>query len=74
MSPISFEPFPNRENKQPRRYESCADDVIVAEDTEGGLRAPGAGLCIGVGNGYAADTFFSGLIGDVRIYNRAVRP
>ena len=74
MRPVSLERFPNRENKQSRRYESCADEVIVAEDTQDGLRASGAGLCIGVGNDYAAGTFLSGLIDDVRIYNRTVYP
>jgi hypothetical protein len=32
------------------------------------------GLYIGVGKDYASGTFFSGLIDDVRIYNRAVAP
>ena len=29
---------------------------------------------IGVGRNYAPDTFFSGLIDDIRVYNRAVKP
>ena len=32
------------------------------------------GLYIGVGKDYAPGSFFSGLIDDVRIYNRAVKP
>jgi hypothetical protein len=52
----------------------CVDGVAVAEDTQSGLEASVGGLYIGVGKNYAAGTFFSGLIDDVRIYNRAVRP
>jgi len=51
----------------------CVDDDVVAEDT-GAWSNPGGGLYIGVGQDYAAGTFFSGLIDDVRIYNRAVNP
>ena len=50
------------------------DGVTVAEDTQDGLGFFGSGLYIGVGKNYAAGTFFSGLIDDVRIYNRAVSP
>jgi hypothetical protein len=50
------------------------DSVAVAEDTPDGPGAAASGLYIGVGNNYAAGTFFSGLIDDVRIYNRAIRP
>jgi len=32
------------------------------------------GLYIGVGKDFSADSFFSGLIDDVRIYSRAVKP
>jgi hypothetical protein len=38
------------------------------------LETSGGGLYIGVGKDYAPGTFFSGLIDDVRIYNRAVNP
>jgi len=50
------------------------DSVLVAEDTQPGLKDSQDGLYIGVGKDYAAGTFFSGLIDDVRIYNRAVSP
>jgi hypothetical protein len=50
------------------------DGVKVAEDTEDGQGVFGSGLYIGVGKDYKAGTFFSGLIGDVRIYSRAVHP
>jgi hypothetical protein len=50
------------------------DDVLVAEDTQQGLAACYGGLQIGCGGDMAAGTFWSGLIDDVRIYNRAVRP
>jgi hypothetical protein len=50
------------------------DDVIVAEDTPTTLESSGRGLYIGVGKDFSADTFFSGLIDDIHIYNRAVKP
>ena len=50
------------------------DSVIVAEDTQDGEGVYSSGLYIGVGKDYAADTYFSGLIDDVRIYNRVVSP
>jgi hypothetical protein len=50
------------------------DDTIVAEDTQPALLGSDRGLYIGVGADYAPGTFFSGLIDDIRIYNRAVRP
>jgi len=52
----------------------CVDGVAVAEDTQPGLDASQNGLYIGAGKDYTAGTFFSGLIDDVRIYNRAVHP
>ncbi len=51
-----------------------ADDVKVAEDTEDGQGVFGSGLYIGVGKDYTTGTFFSGLIDEVRIYNRAIHP
>ena len=51
-----------------------ADDVVVAEDTQSGLADCLGGLTIGCGNTMALGTFFTGLIDDVRIYNRAVKP
>jgi N-acetylneuraminic acid mutarotase len=50
------------------------DGVVVAEDAQGGLESPAKGFYIGTGNAMAPGTFWSGLIDDVRIYNRAVRP
>ena len=50
------------------------DGLAVADDTQPALEASQMGLYIGVGNNYAPGTFFSGLIDDVRIYNRAVHP
>jgi hypothetical protein len=50
------------------------DDIVVAEDTQQGLGSSDGGLNIGCGSDAAAGTFWSGLIDDVRIYNRAVKP
>jgi hypothetical protein len=50
------------------------DGVVAAEDTQDGLPSSGNGLYIGTGKGMEPGTFWSGLIDDVRIYNRAVRP
>ena len=52
----------------------CVDGFVAAEDTQTGLEATGGGMYIGVGKDYAAGTFFSGLIDDIRIYNRPVKP
>ena len=50
------------------------DDSIVAEDAQNGLGSSDNDLYIGTNNAMEAGNFFSGLIDDVRIYNRAVRP
>jgi len=50
------------------------DDVEVKRDTQAGLEASVGGLYIGAGSKLAAGTFWSGLIDDVRIYDRAVTP
>jgi N-acetylneuraminic acid mutarotase len=51
------------------------DDSVVAEDAQtGGLDACSGAMNIGCDNDMAAGTFWGGLIDDVRIYNRAVRP
>jgi hypothetical protein len=51
------------------------DGVAVAQDTQdNGMLAAANGLYIGTGNARAPGTYFSGLIDDVRIYNRAVSP
>jgi len=50
------------------------DGIVVAEDTQANLEGSDSGLYIGCGKNIEAGTFWSGLIDDVRIYNRAVRP
>jgi len=52
------------------------DGVEVAKDATAlsGLEGSGGGLYLGVGSTLAPGSFFSGLIDDVRIYNRAVKP
>jgi hypothetical protein len=50
------------------------DDILVAEDTDVALGACNGGLNIGCGKLMTWGTFFTGLIDDVRIYNRAVKP
>ena len=50
------------------------DYVLVAEDTKSQLASWYRGLYIGVGSDLSPSTFFTGLIDDVRIYSRAVRP
>jgi len=50
------------------------DDILVAEDTDVALGACDGGLNIGCGKLMAPNTFFTGLVDDIRIYNRAVRP
>jgi hypothetical protein len=50
------------------------DDVAVASDTQTSLERSGMGLNIGCGPNETSGTFWSGLIDDVRIYNRAVTP
>jgi hypothetical protein len=48
------------------------DDVVVAEDTQGGLEGSSGGLYIGCGKAMEAGTYWSGLIDDVRIYDFAL--
>ena len=50
------------------------DDLLVAQDTDTGLADCYGGLNIGCGKSMAAGSFFCGLIDDVRIYNRTVKP
>jgi hypothetical protein len=50
------------------------DDIVVAEDTQIGLAGSNNGLYIGCGKGMEFGTYFSGMIDDVRIYNRVVSP
>ena len=50
------------------------DGIAVAQDTQDGLEGSFNGLYIGCGKNMQPGTYFSGLIDDVRIYSRAVRP
>jgi Concanavalin A-like lectin/glucanases superfamily/WD40-like Beta Propeller Repeat len=50
------------------------DGTLVVADEQSSLAECSGGLNIGCGNDMAPATFFAGLIDDVRIYNRAVRP
>ncbi len=50
------------------------DDMLAAEDTQEGLGIATGGLNIGCGMNSAPGTFWSGLIDEIRIYNRAVNP
>ena len=50
------------------------DDVVVAEDTQDGLASSSNGLYFGVSSTISPNTFWSGLIDDIRIYNRVVHP
>jgi len=62
-----------RYGSQGRLY---VDEVEVAEDAtpwSGSENAQG-GLYLGTGSTLEPDTFFFGLVDDIRIYNRAVLP
>jgi hypothetical protein len=50
------------------------DDIEVATDTQTSLAGTYTGLHIGAGKGLEPGTFWAGLIDDVRIYDRAVKP
>jgi len=50
------------------------DSIDAAKDTQDGLEGSEGGLYIGTGKAMEPGTFWSGLIDDVRIYNRVVRP
>jgi len=50
------------------------DDIAVAEDTQVNLEGSYNGLYIGTGKAMEAGSYWSGLIDDVRIYSRPVRP
>jgi hypothetical protein len=61
-----------------RRYQTArrlyVDGVQVAEDEPSLLPHISVGFHIGCGANKEPGSFFSGLIDDVRIYNRAVKP
>ena len=50
------------------------DEIEVARDTQANLIGSTGDFTIGAGSTLVPGTFFSGLIDDVRIYNRAVSP
>jgi L-ascorbate metabolism protein UlaG (beta-lactamase superfamily) len=50
------------------------DNVEVAGDTQTGLQDSTTGLLLGAGSELTPGTFWSGLIDDVRLYTRAVKP
>jgi len=50
------------------------DDILVAEESQANLQGSESGLYIGTGKAMEPGTYFSGLIDDVRIYNRVVSP
>ena len=50
------------------------DGVEVARDTQPNLAASSGNLFIGAGKNLTPASFWSGLIDDVRVYNRAVQP
>jgi hypothetical protein len=50
------------------------DGVVVADDIQPGLQGSQMGLYIGTGKAMEPGTYFSGLIDDIRVYNRAVSP
>ncbi len=50
------------------------DDAEVARDEPKNLETSQGGMIIGAGSDLEDGSFFSGLIDDVRIYNRVVEP
>jgi hypothetical protein len=50
------------------------DDVLVTEDMQERLADSSGVLNIGCGSNHTTGTFWSGLIDDVRIYNRVISP
>ena len=50
------------------------DDIPVAIDNQTNLGGSAGGLFIGTGKGSELGTFWSGMIDDVRIYDRVVTP
>ncbi len=49
-------------------------EVAADERDLGNLRASSAGFLLGAGEDFAPGTFWSGMVDDVRFYNRAVKP
>jgi hypothetical protein len=50
------------------------DDIEVGTDTQTSLVGSAGGLYVGAGSALTPGTFWSGLIDDVRVYDRAVKP
>jgi hypothetical protein len=50
------------------------DGVVVAEDAQANLEASRNALYIGTGKLMEAGSYWSGLIDDIRVYSRAVKP
>jgi N-acetylneuraminic acid mutarotase len=50
------------------------DDIVVAEDTQPNLVGASNGLWIGTSSNLKAGSFWSGMIDDVQVYDRAVAP
>ena len=50
------------------------DDIEVARDAQASLQGSLGGLHIGAGKDLGPGTFWSGLIDDVRVYDRVVVP
>jgi hypothetical protein len=50
------------------------DGTLVAADEQESLEENSGGLYIGCGADQSPESFFTGLIDDIRIYNRAVKP
>ena len=61
-------------NEFKKRRILFVDDVEVARDTQTQFGSSREGLYIGTGNSLEPGSFFSGLIDDVRIYDRAIGP
>jgi hypothetical protein len=50
------------------------DGAEAARDTQAGLTGTTGGLYLGAGADLAPGTFWSGLLDDVAIHNRAINP
>jgi len=50
------------------------DSIAAAQDMQDDLRSSSNGLYLGTGQSMAPGTYWSGLIDDIRIYNRVVSP
>ena len=48
------------------------DDVTVSYDSQIGPVSSNRGFCVGVGKDFLEGTFFSVMIDDVHVYNRAI--